>query len=144
MRFYMARQPILNRKKHIVAYELLFRDSRENRFPQGIADKVATAKLLINSYLNMDLEELTEGKPALVNFPAHFLSEYLVYMLPYKNIVVEILETVSPSEDNFSVIKELHKIGYYLALDDFVYSPLWERFLPFFKLVKIDIVCNTA
>lgn len=142
MRFYMARQPILNRKKHIVAYELLFRDSRENRFPQGIADKVATAKLLINSYLNMDLEELTEGKPALVNFPAHFLSEHLVYMLPYKNIVVEILETVSPSEDNFCVIKELHKIGYYLALDDFVYSPQWERFLPFFKLVKIDIVAT--
>lgn len=142
MRFYMARQPILNRKKHVVAYELLFRNSRENSFPQGVADKVATAKLLINSYLNMDLEELTEGKPALVNFPTHFLSKHLLYMQPYKNIVVEILETVSPSEQNFCIIKELFNIGYYLALDDFVYSPQWERFLPFFKLIKIDIIAT--
>lgn len=140
MRFYMARQPILNRKKHVVAYELLFRNSRENSFPQGVIDKVATAKLLINSYLNMDLEELTEGKPALVNFPAHFLSKHLLYMQPYKNIVVEVLETVSPSDENFSIIKELFNLGYNLALDDFVYSPQWERFLPFFKLIKIDII----
>lgn len=140
MRFYMARQPILNRKKHVVAYELLFRNSRENSFPQGVADKVATAKLLINSYLNMELDELTEGKPALVNFPAHFLSEHLLYMLPYKNIVVEVLETVNPTDENLTIIKELFNIGYYLALDDFVYSPQWERFFPFFKLIKIDIV----
>lgn len=59
MRFYMARQPILNRQRHVVAYELLFRNSRNNSFPQGIADNAATAKLLVNSYLNMDLDDLT-------------------------------------------------------------------------------------
>ncbi|AUD60709.1 histidine kinase [Shewanella sp. Pdp11] len=140
MRFYMARQPVLNRQKHVVAYELLFRNSRNNSFPQGIADNAATAKLLVNSYLNMDLDDLTEGKPALINFPTHFLSDYLLYMLPHKNIVVEVLETVEPSDENFIVIKQLFNFGYYLALDDFVYSAAWDRFLPFFKLIKVDIV----
>lgn len=140
MRFYMARQPILNRNKNVVAYELLFRNSRDNYFPQGVTDNVATAKVFVNSYLSMVLEDLTEGKPALINFPSHFLRDHLLYMFPYKNIIVEVLETVSPSEDNFILIKELFNLGYYLALDDFVYSPEWERFFPFFKLIKIYII----
>lgn len=92
MRFYMARQPILNRNKNVVAYELLFRNSRDNYFPQGVTDNVATAKVFVNSYLSMVLEDLTEGKPALINFPSHFLRDHLLYMplfLLFQNIKKE-------------------------------------------------------
>lgn len=142
MQFYMARQPILNRQKRVVAYELLFRDSQKNCFPDGVNSQVATAKLLINSYLNMDFEDLTEGKPALVNFPTNLLSEHLVHVVPYKNIIIEVLETVEPNDENFAVVRKLFHLGYYLALDDFIYHPKWDRFLPFFKLIKIDIIAT--
>jgi EAL and modified HD-GYP domain-containing signal transduction protein len=137
---YTARQPILNRKKKVVAYELLFRDSQKNCFPTDVTPDIATAKLLINSYLSIGLDEMTEGKPALINFPMAMLSDHLVNLAPYKNIIVEILETVEPSDENFDVLAKLFHQGYTLALDDFIYSTAWDRFLPFIKLIKIDIV----
>lgn len=142
MKVYTARQPILNKKKQVVAYELLFRDSTNNCFPTDVAPDIATAKLLINSYLNIGLEEMTEGKPALVNFPIAFLAEHLVNMIPYKNIIVEVLETTEPSDENYELLAKLFHQGFSLALDDFVYSEAWERFFPFIKLIKIDIIAT--
>lgn len=60
--------------------------------------------------------------------------------LPREQIVVEILETCQPTDDLFEAIQELSQRGYLLALDDFVYSPAWERFLPYVQIVKIDIM----
>jgi len=140
MKVYTARQPILNKKKQVVAYELLFRDSTQNCFPSDVAPDIATAKLLINSYLNIGLEEMTEGKPALINFPMEILSEHLVNMTPYKNIIVEVLESTEPSEKNYQVLAKLFHQGFSLALDDFIYSEAWDKFFPLIKLIKIDII----
>ena len=92
MRVYTARQPILNAKQQVVAYELLFRDSKINKFPAHVPADTATAKLLINSYLSAEFDVMTEGKPALVNFPINILKDHLLDMVPYKNIIVEVLE----------------------------------------------------
>jgi len=140
MSIYTARQPILNAKKQVVAYELLFRDSQKNCFPDDIDPDIATAKLLINSFLSVGLDDITEGKPALVNFPMPLICEHLVNMTPYKNIIIEVLETVEPTNESYDVLSKLFHQGFILALDDFIYKPAWERFLPFIKLIKIDII----
>lgn len=142
MKIYTARQPILNKRKQVVAYELLFRDSTKNCFPTDVDPDIATAKLLINSYLNIGLEEMTEGKPALVNFPMAILAEHLMNMVPYKNIIVEVLETTEPNDENYEILAKLFHQGFSLVLDDFVYSEAWDRFLPFIKLIKIDIIAT--
>jgi c-di-GMP phosphodiesterase len=142
MQVYTARQPILNNKQEVVAYELLFRESKRNCFPAHIPADVATAKLLVNSYLSVGLDEITEGKPALINFPAKMLAEHLLHMVPYKNIIVEVLETVEPNDENYQVLRRLFHNGFPLALDDFIYSSAWDRFLPFIKLIKIDIIAT--
>lgn len=46
MKVYTARQAILNRKKQVIAYELLFRDGVNNAFP-NVGSNQATAKLLL-------------------------------------------------------------------------------------------------
>lgn len=139
MRVFTARQPIVNAKQRVVAYELLFRDSKENKFPAHVPPDTATAKLLISNYLNAGFDTITEGKPALVNFPACMLKDYLLDMVPYKNIVIEVLESVSPSEENYQVLRQLFHKGYALALDDFVYDEKWDRFMPFVKMIKFDL-----
>ncbi len=55
MYFYAARQPILNREKKLIGYELLFRDSLENVFP-NIFTK--TALVIIKEYpTSVDLQK---------------------------------------------------------------------------------------
>ena len=138
MKVYTARQAILNRKEHVVAYELLYRGGPENFFPQ-IDPHKATSKLIMRTHLNQGLAQITDNKPALINFPEESILNGLPLILPPKQVMIEILETVSPSDEVYQACKTLYHQGYHLALDDFVYKPEWSRFFKLVKLIKFDI-----
>lgn len=140
VKVFTARQPIFNRARKVVAYELLYRDSEKNFFPQGIPGDVATSKLLVNTLLNMDIDDVTDEKPALINFPDSILRSSFSDLVPSNKIIIEILETVEPTDENYEFIRKLFHKGYRIALDDFVFKPEWERFFKFVKLIKIDIM----
>lgn len=140
MKTFTARQPIFDRQKRVVAYELLFRENNENKFPAHMPDIQATSKLLLNAFFDTNINKITNGKPALVNFPTQILKDKFAELLPTKDILIEILETVDPSEELFSIMRRMFHKGYRFALDDFVYDERWEKFLPFVKLIKIDIM----
>lgn len=134
-----ARQAIVNKKAHAVGYELLFRDGKNNSFPVGIAPHAATGKLINQTHLNFGLKEITDGKRAFINFSEKCLLEDYPYLMSPKDIIVEVLESVTPSDAVYEKVKSLFHDGYIIALDDFVYSKPWARFLPFVRIIKIDI-----
>lgn len=135
---YTARQAIFNRKTHVVAYELLFRDGEENRFP-NVDPHEATSKLIMRTHLNEGLSAVTMGKRALINFTEQCLLSGLAELLPREEVIIEILETVTPSDEVYEKCRALFHAGYILALDDFIYRKEWVRFLPLVKLIKFDI-----
>ncbi|MFY8274778.1 EAL and HDOD domain-containing protein [Pseudoalteromonas sp. SSDWG2] len=138
MDVFVARQAVFNKHNQVVAYELLFRDSAENSFPD-VEDKVATAKLICDSQLNQGLSYITGGRKALVNFGEQSLREGLADFLPIDKVVIEILENVPPDDSNYQLVNELFHKGYRLALDDFKYEPRWEKFLKLVRLIKFDL-----
>jgi EAL and modified HD-GYP domain-containing signal transduction protein len=91
------------------------------------------------THLNQGLGLITDNKPALINFPEESILKGLPLILPPKQVVIEILETVSPSDEVYQVCKDLYHQGYHLALDYFVYKPEWNRFFNLVKLIKFDI-----
>lgn len=135
---YTARQAIFNRKVAVVAYELLFRDGEENRFP-NIDPHEATSKLILRTHLNEGLGAVTMGKRALINFSEQCLLSGLADLLPRESVIIEILETVTPSDEVYEKCRMLFHAGYTLALDDFIYKKEWNRFIPLVKLIKFDI-----
>lgn len=136
---FTARQPIFNKKGHAVAYELLFRTGVENAFPKGVNPHEATTKLIAQTHLNQGLDHVTLGRPAFINFTEDCLRADFPHMLPKDKVVIEVLETVSPSDEMYQKCVALYKMGYRLAFDDFVYSKEWVRFLKIAYIVKIDI-----
>lgn len=138
MSVFVARQAIFNRKQNVVAYELLFRNSSKNFFPD-IEEGHATARLIMENQLNLGTRHITSGKTALINIGPESLKLDLCAFLPCKDVVIELLETIEPTDDNYQLCRALFHNNYKLALDDFVYTPQWERFLKFVKLVKFDI-----
>jgi EAL and modified HD-GYP domain-containing signal transduction protein len=138
MHFYAARQPILDKNKNLFAYELLFRDSINNVFPEIDGDE-ATSKMVEASQFNMGINEFTGNKPAFINFTLETLSQGYPEMLAPDEVVVEILETIKPGKKLLALCKELHKKGYTLALDDYEHQNVWVHFYPFVKIIKIDI-----
>nr|WP_255522928.1 HDOD domain-containing protein [Neiella litorisoli] len=61
------------------------------------------------------------------------------HSLPRDQIVIEILEDVTPSDRVLQEVRELFRAGYKIALDDFVYRTEWNRFLQLARLIKFDI-----
>ncbi|WP_105190489.1 EAL and HDOD domain-containing protein [Pseudoalteromonas sp. T1lg48] len=137
MNFYAARQPILDREKSLVGYELLFRDGLDNVFPQINGDE-ATSRLIEGSQFTFGLEELTGNKPAYINFTLETLAKGYATTMGSDEIVVEILETVQPGKRLLALTKELKERGYTLALDDYKHQNVWRHFYPYIDIIKID------
>ena len=136
---YIARQPILNRNKQTVGYELLFRDGPENCFP-NIGDEQATNRLLNDNFFSSAGEaQLTSGKRAFVNFPYSSIVSGTPLLFPKQSFIIEILENCEPTDELFEAIKKLHQKGYTLALDDFIPNKQWTRFFPYIHIIKFDI-----
>jgi len=138
MHVYTARQAIMNRKQHVIAYELLFRDSEENIFPK-VDPHAATSQMIIQTHLNSGLGAVTCDKPAFINFTEKCLLSGFPELLPKNKVVIEILETVRPTDEVFEKCRALFHAGYTLALDDFIYKREWKRFFRFVKIIKFDI-----
>lgn len=138
MYFYAARQPILDKEKNLFAYELLFRDSIDNVFPDIDGDE-ATSKMIEASKFNLGISEFTGNKPAFINFTLETLSKDYPRMLSNEELVVEILETIKPGKKLLELCKELFEEGYTIALDDYIHQKVWAHFYPFVKIIKVDI-----
>ena len=139
MYFYAARQPILDRNKKLIGYELLFRDGVDNVFPDIDGDE-ATSRLIEGSQFNFGLEDLTDNKPAYINFTLDTLLKGYPTLLNKEGVVIEILETVQPGKRLLTIVKDLKSKGYTLALDDYVHQPVWRHFYPFIDIIKIDFL----
>lgn len=135
---YMARQPILDAGKNLVGYELLFRDGVENSFPNINADE-ATSKLITEHHLLMGVEKITGGQQAFINFSADTLIHHFPTSIDPKSMVIEILETVPISSELLTACRELHRMGYRLALDDHDFDAKWDIFLPYVSIIKVDV-----
>lgn len=132
---FIARQPILDTRLQVFAYELLFRGGPQNRF-QPFAN--AASSVIADSITLFDLDMLTGHARAFVNVDEMALRLGAPRLLPADRIVVEILETVRPTEEMLGACRELRSAGYQLALDDFVDSPGITPLVEFASFLKID------
>jgi len=137
---YVARQPIFNRKKQTLGYELLFRDGENNAYPEHIESNRATYRLIVENFLSLGTNPVIASSRCFINFPHQSLVRRLPRSLPKNKIVIEVLETCQPTDELLDAIRELYQEGYLIALDDFTLTPEWRRFLPYVHIVKLDIM----
>jgi len=137
---YVARQPIFNAKRQTLGYELLFRDGEKNAYPSHIESNRATYRLIVENFLSLGTNPAIDTSRCFINFPQESLIRGLPMVLTKDKVVIEVLETCTPNDDLYLAVKKLSQAGYLIALDDFVYSAEWERFLPFVQIVKLDIM----
>ena len=139
MDIFVARQPIFDRSERVHAYELLYRSNgRSNEFG-GADDDSASLQVLAGSIMSIGVDQLLCGKKAFINFGRGLLLDELTTFLPPEVAVIEILETVEPDSDVVESCRKLRKLGYTIALDDFVWHPKFEKLLDVAHIVKVDM-----
>ncbi|MEL3974677.1 HDOD domain-containing protein [Rossellomorea oryzaecorticis] len=145
MEVFVARQPIFDVNEEKAAYELLYRHNQLNMFP-NIDGDTATADVIINSFLNIGIDALSSGKPCFINFTENLLKLRVPTYFNPREIVVEVLESVEPSKGVVDICLELKKLGYKIALDDFIFNesnPFCKELMKAADFVKVDFQSTT-
>ncbi|WOH37526.1 EAL domain-containing protein [Thalassotalea fonticola] len=140
---FAARQSIVDKNNKIFAYELLFRDSLINVFPDIDAD-LATVKLIQTTLESRQSKTITKQKPAFINFTLETLQKGYPQQFDIEHVIIEILETEQPCPELLKICQYLHEKGYCIALDDFVHHQQWHDFFPFIKIIKVDFRQSTT
>jgi c-di-GMP-related signal transduction protein len=138
---FIARHPIFDTRLQVYAYELLFRGGPQNYFQPA---RNASASLIADSVTLFDLQNLTGHARAFMNVDELALRLRVPQLLPPDRIVVEILETVNPTEEIVAACRELCNSGYVLALDDFVDYPRMTPLIELAQFLKIDFQLQNA
>lgn len=136
---FVGRQPILGPTLNTIGYEILYRncDVGQAIFTD---ETVATATVLLNTYLDIGLEHVVGSHLAFLNIPKQFILERYCEALPKNRVVLEILENVEPTPEVLEALNSLSMQGYTIALDDFVYNDRFKPFLDIANIVKIDVL----
>lgn len=141
---YLGRQPILDVKENLVAFELLFRSSRMNG-AQIDDDLVATATVINHAFSELGVDAVLGHYTGYINLSAALLMSDVIELLPKDRVVLELLETVEITERLITRLKELRAAGFRLALDDYVGDEAqYVKVLDLVDVVKVDVSVLTT
>lgn len=141
MDIFVARQPIFDRRRNVVAYELLFRSGMQNAFGQHDPN-TASIQMMDTTLLGFGLDGLVGSKQAYFNASRDVIVNEHWAVLPPGRSVIEILESIVPDAEVAAACAGIKKAGYRLALDDFVFKPEYELLLPLVDVVKVDFLAT--
>lgn len=135
---FIGRQPIFDKDLNLFAYEILYRDSQENR---AIVDNQSqcTSEVIINLITNFGYDVVTGGHTAFINLSKDFLTGERPLPLPHDKVVLEVLEDVVIDQALVDGLTKLSSENFSIALDDFVYSDEWKSILPLVDIIKVEI-----
>src|SRR4051794_34208115 len=86
---FVGRQPILDCDGRIYGYELLYRNSERNSFPD-IDPEQATIQLLVNTFLSIGVDQISGKSKSFINFSGELLIKDIFTSLKPKYVVIEI------------------------------------------------------
>lgn len=127
-----------NAQLEVVGYEVLYRSSHENRAAITDGNK-ATSQLLLNTFVELGLDQVVGDKLAFVNLTRDFLLGSLPLPLGTEQLVLEILEDVPIDTHLVTSISGLVEAGYTLALDDATFREELRPLLAHAAIVKVEL-----
>lgn len=139
-RLFIGRQPILDCKKELYGYELLFRAASDHDCAVFNDQNQASAAVIATALSEFGLHEILGDKLGFINIAASVLHSEMLELLPNRQSVLEILETIRLDDAARERCLTLKAQGFMIALDDHVYSPEHAPFYMLVDIVKVDLM----
>ena len=138
-KFFLGRQPILDRNQEIIGYELLFR-SAEIDHAVFESYSHASSSVISLALASFGINEVLGGKLGFINIHHELLFSEMLELLPIGQTVLELLETILIDDEVSERCRELKKKGFLLALDDHEYDESNTDIYYIVNIIKIDIL----
>ena len=139
---FLGRQPILDRKQQLFAYELLFRSSKaeDGNFASFVDGNQATAMVITHAFTEFSMADALGPYQGFIKVDQGLLFSDLINALPPHSVVLEILETVAQTPEMIARCEQLRFAGYILAVRERPESLDQNRqLLKLAQVIKIDI-----
>lgn len=133
----LARQPIFDKNMALYAYELLCRDSPENRALITDGDQ-ASSQVLLRTFTDLSIGEVVGNHKAFINFTRNLL----LTAPPFSRtqLVIEVLEDQIVDAQLLAALGQLRAQGYTIALDDFTLTSSSAQLLEYADIIKLDVL----
>lgn len=138
-KFFLGRQPILDRNQEIVGYELLFR-SADMDHAVFESYSHASSNVITHALSSFGMHEVLGGKFGFINVHLGLLLSEILELLPIGQTVLELLEMIQLDEQVIARCRELKEMGFVLALDDHEFDAANNDIYYVVDIIKIDIL----
>ena len=136
---FVGRQPIYNRNVEVIGYELLFRPY-EGEKANVIDGDYATSQVILNTFMEIGLEEIVGEGLAFINLTRSFIEEKYPIPLLQNRVVLEVLEDINIDKNLIDSLNDLSKRGFQIALDDVINPSDIDPLLGVANIVKLDLM----
>lgn len=141
---FIGRQPILDRRESLFAYELLFRASAAAQVADIGRVKTAASRVIVDTFGSLGVDAVLGSHFGFLNVTREILLSDVVEALPRDRVVLELLESI-PFNDNIRArCRQLRAAGFKLALDDFEMNDPRMPLVEEVHFVKIDVMAVEA
>lgn len=137
---FVGRQPIYDRKLGVYGYELLFRSGEANNASGAVSPDGATSQTIVHTFVDIGLETIVGKQFAFINMTESFLLEEDKLPISPKQVILEVLEDIPVTAKLVAAVKRLHKQGFIIALDDYIYNPEHKPLIEMAEIIKIDLM----
>jgi EAL and modified HD-GYP domain-containing signal transduction protein len=139
--FSVVRQPILDLRGRVHAYELHYRGGLS---PDGVSafNRLIETAGSLGLEKPRELKKLTGKLTAFVCCPLEALNEQLAQVLPASLTVLEIGPTLEVSPEIVSTCRQMKALGFRFALEDFANEPRRTSLLELADYITVDF-CRT-
>ncbi len=137
---FVARQPILDRRERLVAYELLFRASASAGSAEISDFDSASARVIVDTFTSLGRQVMIGDALGFLNVSREVLLSDAIELLPKDSVVFEVLEHVELDAAVRRRLMQLRKRGFRIAFDDFVADGEREFALDLADYIKIDVL----
>ncbi|PWF24683.1 EAL and HDOD domain-containing protein [Corticimicrobacter populi] len=136
----VALQPICDGALRHVADELLYRAGVNARYAQVDDDMMVTARVCNAAFYETGIEKLVGRRKLFFNAPREWLLRPELLPPDSSQVVVEVLESVTGEPAVIEALRRIRRLGYEVALDDFVLTPATRPLLEVASVVKVDML----
>lgn len=143
MNAYIARQPIFDREKRVAGYELLYRSGLSN--VARIHDEdMATQGVLSDAITVFGLRQLTNRRPAYINFTRNLILNDFALLANPREIVIEVPGDIEVDSLLIDKLLELKRAGYSFSLKDYKRRGRFHQFTQLFDVIRVNFSALSA
>ncbi len=136
--YMLFKQPIFDREGNVAFYEVMLKDIKTKKFPEGL-DLLKATSITVNIVADVNPEKIGRGRLVFVNVPSLFLETTMFELLPPELVGIELVENRSITNELLRAVNELVDRGFTFCIDDFGFEKV--NYLPLLNkchMVKIN------